>query len=65
MTLEYVLLLALFVLFLFRATFLGPAESFVNAGPKLGARVEKHLITGDRFSNDQGSYSTQWKEFRR
>ena len=49
MTLEYVLLLSLFVLLVMGAVTKGPMNAFENAGPKLGARVEKHLTTGVGF----------------
>lgn len=55
MTVEYVLLLSLFVLFVMGALIKGPFDSFESAGPKLGARVEKHLITGDGFTRSNGS----------
>lgn len=50
MTLEYILLLSLFVTLLMGAVTKGPNDAFENAGPKLGARVEKHLTTGDGFT---------------
>lgn len=60
MTLEYVLLLAMFVVFGLGAVFKdGPYSAFQKGGPKLGARVEYHLITGDGFSNNS-SVSTDW-----
>ncbi len=49
MTIEYVLLLTLFTMFIMSALVKGPHDSFKNAGPKLGARIERHLITGDGF----------------
>lgn len=63
MTVEYVLLLALFVLFIMSALVRGPFDSFENAGPKLGARVEKHLITGDGFG-PQGPGTHRWEDRR-
>lgn len=45
-----------------KVTYLGPANAFRNAGPKLGARVEKHLITGERFSSDGSKPATDWIE---
>jgi len=60
MSLEYVLLMALFAFFLMGSIFKGPYGAFTNAGPKLGARVERHLITGDGFH--PGGQLQQWSE---
>jgi len=49
MTVEYVLLIALFTMMLMAPMIKGPYDAFKNAGPKLGARIEKHLSTGDGF----------------
>jgi|GEM_PF-3109567 len=57
MTVEYVLLVSLFVLFLGSALWKGPYGAFQGAGPKLGARVEKHLMTGDGFGRTPSSLS--------
>ena len=62
MTVEYILLLSVFVLFVMKVIFLGPYNAFKDAAPKLGARVEKHLITGERFSSDGNTPATSWKE---
>ena len=62
MTVEYILLLSIFVLFVMKVVFLGPYNAFKDAAPKLGARVEKHLITGERFSSDGNKPATDWKE---
>lgn len=62
MTVEYLLLLTLFVLFLMKGTYYGPHDAFRNAAPKLAARVEKQLITGERFSVDANSPATDWRE---
>jgi hypothetical protein len=63
MTVEYVLLLSLFVFLVMGSLVSGPQKSFDNAAPKLGARVEKHLITGDGFGSSKGNGVTpiQWK----
>ena len=61
MILEYILLLTMMVIFVASVIFAGPNHAFKNAGPKLAARVEQHLITGDRFASE-GSISTTWKE---
>jgi hypothetical protein len=62
MTVEYILLLSLFVFMVAGALIGGPQKAFDNAGFKLGARVEKHLITGDGFgAKAGGGTSTEWK----
>lgn len=54
MTLEVTLLLGLFVFILGGAFFgeNGPLEVFKDSGPKLGARIEKHVTTGRGFTWD-------------
>ncbi|MGE0632997.1 MAG: hypothetical protein AB7O96_11350 [Pseudobdellovibrionaceae bacterium] len=54
MTLEYILLFSIFVLMLFGIFWNGPRESFVKSGPRLGARIEKNLVTGAGFQVDGG-----------
>ncbi len=51
MTLEVTLLLGMFVFILGGAFFgeNGPLEVFKDSGPRLGARVEKHITTGRGF----------------
>lgn len=60
MTVEYVLLISLFVLFMMGTLIKGPYNAFENAGPKLAARIEKHLITGDGFTDEKGN-RVEWK----
>lgn len=61
MTVEYVLLLVMFLVFGLGAIFKdGPYSAFQKGGPKLGARVEMHLITGDGFGQNN-STSTRWE----
>jgi hypothetical protein len=55
MTIEYILLLAMFTFLVVGALVSSPQRSFDNAGPKLGARVEKHLTTGDGFGTKKGA----------
>jgi hypothetical protein len=53
MTTEYVLLLAIYT-FLILGAFLGdkgPMSAFKDAGPRLGARVERNLTVGTEFKN--------------
>lgn len=62
MIIEYILLLTMFVVFVGSVIFKGPNDAFKNAGPKLAARIEKQLITGDKFSRDTSTPSTKWTE---
>lgn len=62
MTTEAVLLLALFAFLLFGA-FMGengPRAVFNRSGPRLGARIEKHLATGQGFKVD-GAKAPTWE----
>ena len=61
MTVEYVLLLSLFVLFFMGALIKGPNDAFKNAGPKLGARVEQNLMTGTGWTGRNGQ-AIEWHE---
>ncbi len=61
MTAEYVLVLALFVMFVMSALITGPHNAFKDAGPKLGARVEKQLATGEGFLVQNGR-KVQWEQ---
>lgn len=51
MTVEYILLLGLFV-FLLMGVFLGdsgPKNVFLQSGPRLGARMERQIAIGENF----------------
>lgn len=61
MTLEYILLLSLFVIFFLGAIIKGPHNAFINTGPKLGARVEQNLMTGTGWRTMDGK-EIEWKE---
>lgn len=61
MTVEYVLLLSLFVFLVMGSLVNGPQKTFDKAAPKLGARVEKHLITGDGFLVQSGNGGARLK----
>jgi hypothetical protein len=61
MTVEYVLLLSLFVTLMMGTLLRAPTAAFKNAAPKLGARVERHLMTGDGFKRKGGANNT-WIE---
>ena len=61
MTTEFVLLLGLFA-FILGGAFLGengPRNTFRNAGPRLGARVEQHITFGHQFNFRDGN-AVQW-----
>ena len=61
MTVEFVLLLTIFVTVMMSAIVKGPKKSFLDAGPKLGAIVEYHLSTGGGFKIDGGKI-IEWKK---
>ena len=54
MTLEVTLLASMFALILGGAFFgeSGPMRVFQDSGPRLGARIEKHVSTGRGFTQD-------------
>lgn len=54
MTIEYVLLLAVVFSIGLKSFISAPRSAFLNSGPKLAARVEKHLVTGRGFSKNHG-----------
>jgi hypothetical protein len=60
MTLEVTLLASMFALILGGAFFgeSGPMRVFQDSGPRLGARIEKHLATGRNFLKDGAK--NQW-----
>lgn len=62
MTLEVTLLLGMFAFILGGAFFgdSGPLKVFQNSGPRLGARIEKHVTTGRGFITE-GAYN-QWSK---
>ncbi len=49
MTTELVLLLSLFAFIFMGALVNGPKQSYLQSGPRLGARVEHQLVTGYGF----------------
>ncbi|HPI40620.1 MAG TPA: hypothetical protein PLJ21_07430 [Pseudobdellovibrionaceae bacterium] len=49
MTIEYVLLLTATVFLILKAFISAPTKAFANAGPRLGARIERHLVTGSGY----------------
>lgn len=52
MTIEYILLLFVVFTIGLKSFMSAPRDAFLNSGPKLGARVEKHLVTGRGFSQN-------------
>lgn len=60
MTVEYVLLISLFVILMGQALINGPVKAFKNAGPRLGARVELAMETGSEFK-DPNNRSLEWQ----
>lgn len=55
MTLEFVLLILVFVYFVMGSMMSTPMKTYADYGPRLGARVEKQLLTGDGFrTNGRG-----------
>lgn len=52
MTIEYILLFFVVFLIGLKAFMSAPQAAFMEAGPKLGARVERQLITGQGFSQN-------------
>ena len=63
MTVEYILLMALFVFVVMGSLISAPLKTFEKAGPLLGARVEKHLVTGQGWGASNGGSVSQipWK----
>ena len=56
MTVEYVLLMALFALVLVGVIFgeSGPKATFESSAPRLAARLERNLATGTGWSSPKG-----------
>ena len=62
MTTELVLLLGIYG-FLVLGAFLGdlgPIETFKKSAPRLGARVERNISTGDGFRESQDGSGVNW-----
>lgn len=58
MTIEYVLLLAVVFSVGLKSFMSAPRKAFMESGPKLAARVEKHLVTGRGFSTN---HNIKWQ----
>ncbi len=54
MTIEAILLFVVVFLVGIKAFVSAPQKAFTESGPKLAARVEKHLVTGRGFSQKRG-----------
>jgi hypothetical protein len=61
-TIEYILLLVVVFSIGLKSFMSAPKEAFMNSGPRLGARVEKHLVTGRGFSD---IHKIKWDADRR
>ena len=64
MTTEYVLLLALYA-FILLGIFLGdlgPIETFKKSAPRLAARVERNISTGDGYRTSKDGRGFSWIE---
>jgi len=62
MTVELVLLLGIYA-FLILGAFLGdlgPIETFKRSAPRLGARIERNISTGDGFRNSKDGLPVNW-----
>jgi hypothetical protein len=55
MTIEYVLLLIGTFAIAMKLFVSAPSKAFSESGPRLGARVERQLATGEGFSLSAGS----------
>lgn len=49
MTIEYVLLLFVVFFMVLKAFVAAPGKAFRESGPRLGARIEQQLATGDGY----------------
>ena len=62
MTVEVVLLLGLYAFVVLGAFLgdLGPLETFRKSGPRLGARIERNVSTGDGFRTSNDGLGVNW-----
>ncbi len=56
MTIEYILLMICVFGIGLKFFTSAPMDAFKESGPKLGARVEKHLVTGSGFKHQGRSH---------
>lgn len=59
MTIEYILLFFVVFVIGLKAFMSAPQAAFMEAGPKLGARVERQLVTGHGFAKDRVRWVTE------
>jgi hypothetical protein len=57
MIIEYVLLLAAFVMYFGATLWHAPGKSFKDSAPRLGARIERSLASGNGFKKGGGPES--------
>ncbi len=62
MTIEYILLMICIFGIGLKFFASAPMDAFKEAGPRLGARVEKHLATGTGFKHQGRNH--RWDEAR-
>lgn len=62
MTVELVLLLGLYAFLLIGAFLgdMGPIETFKKSGPRLAARIERSISTGDGFRSSTDNEGVNW-----
>jgi hypothetical protein len=62
MTVELVLLLGLYVFIVLGAFLgdLGPIQTFKKSAPRLAARIERNISTGDGFRNSKDGQGVNW-----
>ena len=62
MTVELVLLLGIYGFLIIGAFLgdLGPIETFKKSAPRLAARVERNISTGDGFRNSKDGAGVNW-----
>jgi len=62
MTVELVLLVGIYGFLIIGAFLgdLGPIETFKNSAPRLAARVERNISTGDGFRNSKDGLGVNW-----
>ena len=61
MTTELVLLMGIFAFVVGGVLIKAPKQAFRDSGPKLGARIERHLATGRNF-HDRGGNAIKWEK---
>ena len=62
MTTELVLLMGIFAFVVGGVLIKAPKQAFRDSGPKLGARIERHLATGQDFHDRSGARMKWVKE---